>query len=76
MMKALGQRKGKIVLGRTFLDELSVEDLAKIFSNFFVLAIDHRELGMGDNLVYHGVSPFFDEIERGALIPEYLIEIE
>ena len=74
-MKTFGQRKGKIVFGRDFLDSLTASDIAKIFRHFFVISICDDWLAIGDNRVYYGVSPFFDEIEKGAMVPEYTVEV-
>lgn len=39
-----------------------------------VLIIQARDVGYMDAIEYLGISPLFDELEEGAMIPEYTFE--
>jgi len=64
-------RKGKIYFDIVFLKELSEDIATKIFSKFYPLLIleliDYNREGRW----YMGLSPYFNEVPDGALIPEY-----
>ena len=69
----LNKRIGKIEIESGILQEMGVDILSSLFSEFYPLWIDSTTEGI---MEYHGMSEHFREIEYGDEIPTYEANIE
>lgn len=66
------KRKGFLKISEQLLGENEVDFFKAIFSNFFPIGIQpDYSCGYNDRM-YFGLSPYFDEIEKGESVPEYM----
>jgi hypothetical protein len=66
-------KKGKIYFGIEALKDIMTDEKIanELFSKFYPLNIqDYIDYNL-DGKLYIGVSPYFDEIPEGELVPEY-----
>lgn len=69
------KRKGFLKISEQLLSENEVDFFKAIFSNFFPIGIQpDYSCGYNDKM-YFGLSPYFDEIEEGEAVPEYMATI-
>lgn len=70
-MKILEPKKGTITINRDLLDNLSLESLKLLYSNFFPVAITNDRLYISGEMEFHGYSEHFDPVGAGSIPPYY-----
>lgn len=71
----LNDRRGKIRIGREFIENGEPEFLKLFFGSFFPLAIDQTFATWNNTLTYYGLSEHFKKLEPNELAPEYVAEV-
>ena len=66
------KRIGKFQISRDLFRNFTIEDLNKIFKDVFIVNVEAKEF---DILEYTAISPYFEEIEKGYVVPVYTCEI-
>jgi hypothetical protein len=75
--KNLFKRKGKLIVPMPLILDANESTLREIFTNFFPIDADrYHQYQYWDSIVYHGVSPHFEEVEEACIIPEYQMVLD
>lgn len=72
----LYSRKGKVQFTPEFLRETDYELLKKIFSLVIPIGIQDWMSSFGNIVTYYCISPEFEKLEEGNVIPYYMINVE
>lgn len=68
----LADRKGRLIISRQLILDADEQTLKEIFSNFFPVATEpSHEIGFWDSIMYYGVSPHFDVVDKACIAPQY-----
>jgi hypothetical protein len=74
--ESLVSRKGFIRLDKNFLvDNPDPRLLKSLFEIFFPIYTKEEGMNWDNPTIYYGVSPYFEPIEKGTLIPEYFVVV-
>ena len=74
---SIQKRRGLVVITKDVLFNSSEALLKEIFSNIFPIYVDstHR-INHYDSIMYHCLSPLFEEVDMACIAPEYRLTID
>ena len=74
---SIQKRRGLVVMSKDVLFNSTEALLKEIFSNIFPIYVDsaHR-INHYDSIMYHCLSPLFEEVDMACIAPEYRLIID
>ena len=74
---SIQKRRGLVVISKDLLFNSQEALLKEIFSNIFPIYVDstHR-INHYDSIMYHCLSPLFEEVDMACIAPEYRLTID